>query len=201
MLSGFRVAPAPNSNINPSELAARGAAIQASLVSEFEKDQIEESTEAVVTVTPHLSNAIGLLTGNNDFTIIIEPETPVPVRRTAQITVKDGGDVLIRLAEGVRSVLVSTQDKPTTNGTAGSDDDDEDDSDDEPEELRSKVWMPDEVLAEAGLRGIKKGAKVEVQVNVAADLSVTLVCREIGGKGGVRGTIDAGRVELNGNAA
>lgn len=200
------IAPSTSTTaINPSELAARGAAIQASLIAEFEKEQIEESTEAVVTVTPHLSNAIGLVSGaegKEEFTVIIEPETPVPVRRTAQIAVKDGGDVLVRLAEGVRSIDVSREERLTTNGTAkDEEDEDEDDSDDEPEETRSKVWKPGKLLAEAGLRGVKKGGKVEVQVNVSADMSVTVVCREVGGKGGVRGVVEAGRVELNGRAA
>lgn len=194
-----------SSAINPSELSARGAAIQASLISEFEKEQIEASTEAVVTVTPHLTNAIGLISGaegKEEFTVVIEPETPVPVRRTAQIAVKAGGDVLIRLAEGVRIIDVSTDAKPTTNGAAKDSDDDEDeDSDDEPEEIRSKSWKAGKLLAEAGIRGVKKDGKVEVQVNVGADTSVTLVCREIGGKGGVRGVVEAGRVELNGSAA
>ena len=200
------IAPATSSTaINPSELTARGAAIQASLVAGFEKEQIEESTEAVVTVTPHLSSAIGLVSGpegKETFAMIVEPETPVPVRRTAQIAVKAGGDVLIRLAEGIRSIDVSKEDKPATNGNAkDSDDDDDDDSDDEPEETRSKSWKPGNLLAEAGIRGVKKGGKVEVQVNVAADMTVTVVCREVGGKGGVRGTIEAGRAHLNGNAA
>ena len=48
---------------------------------------------------------------------------------------------------------------------------------------------------------MKKGGKVEIQVNVSADLAVTLVCREVGGKGGVRGSIEAGRIEQNGSAA
>ena len=191
--------------VNPSELTARGAAIQASLISEFEAVDIESSTEAVVTVTPHLSSAIGLVTGSEGkegFSVIVEAETPVPVRRTVQLAVKAGGDVLIRLAEGVRDIKITKEEKPTANGTAGSDDEDEDeDSDDEPEEIRSKVWKLGKVLAEAGIRGVKKGGKVEVQVNVSADLGVTLVCREVGGKGGVRGTIEVGKVEQNGSAA
>ncbi|KAF2485988.1 heat shock protein-like protein 70 [Neohortaea acidophila] len=200
------ISPSTSSSaINPSELSARGAAIQASLISEFEKEQIEESTEAVVTVTPHLHNAIGLVVaggaaGKEEFSVLVEPETPVPVRRTAQLTVKDGGDVIIKLAEGGRSIVVSAAEKATTNGAADSDDED-DDSDDEPEENRSKVWATQKVIAEAGLRGVKKGGKIEVQVNVAADLSLTMVCREVGGKGGVRGVVQAARVELNGNAA
>ena len=198
------IAPSTSSTaVNPSELAARGAAVQASLISEFEAADIESSTEAVVTVTPHISNAIGLVTGaegKEGFAVIVEPETPVPVRRTAQIPVKSGGDVLLRIAEGVRDIKITKEEKPTTNGTAGSDDSD-DDSDDEPEEIRSKVWRPGRVLAEAGIKGVKKNGKVEVQVNVSVDLAVTVVCREVGGKGGVRGVIEAGRVEQNGSAA
>ena len=201
------ISPSTSSTaVNPSELTARGAAIQASLVSEFEKTDVEENTEAVVTVTPHLHHAIGLVTAGKDgkesFAVIVEPETPVPVRRTAQIPVSGGGDVLLRIAEGSPSIDVRTEEKPTTNGTAKDDDDDEDDddSDDEPEEVRSKVWTPGKLLAEAGIRGVKKGGKVEVQVNVGADLSVTVVCREVGGKGGVRGTIEAGKAEQNGSA-
>lgn len=190
--------------INPSELQARGAAIQASLVEGFEKEQIEESTEAVVTVTPHIPHAIGLVTsskgGEEEFHIIIEAETPVPVRRTAQIPVKAGGDVLLKIAEGKREIKITQEDRPTANGTKDSDDED-DDSDDEPEEIRSKIWRPGSVLAEAAIRGVKKGGKIEVQVNVAADLAVTVVCREVGGKGGVRGTVEAGKTALNGNAA
>ena len=198
------IAPSTSASaVNPSELSARGAAIQASLISEFEKDDIEASTEAVVTVTPHLSNAIGLVTGTEgkeQFAVIVNAETPVPVRRTAQIAVKNGGDVLLRLAEGVHDIKITKEKKPTTNGAADKDSDDDSD-DDEPEEVREKVWQPGRVLAEAGTRGVKKGGKVEVQVNVAVDMSVTLVCREVGGKGGVRGVVEAGRVELNGSAA
>ncbi|KAK3114780.1 Hsp70 protein that interacts with Zuo1p [Teratosphaeriaceae sp. CCFEE 6253] len=195
------IAPATSATaINPSELTARGAAIQASLVNGFEKVEVESSTEAVVTVTPHLQSAIGFATGNGGFAVVIAAETPVPVRRTAQIPVKDGGDVLVRLAEGVREIKVRTAEKGATNGTKG-DSDDEDDSDDEPEEVREVAWKVGKVVAEAGIRGVKKGGKVEVQVNVDAHLNVTVVCREVGGKGGVRGTVQAGKPEQNGSAA
>ncbi|KAK1093317.1 Hsp70 protein that interacts with Zuo1p [Friedmanniomyces endolithicus] len=182
---------------------AAGAAIQASLISGFEVEEIGSSTEAVVTVTPHLQHAIGLVTGEDGFAVIVPAETPAPVRRTAQVVVKQGGDVLVRLAEGVREISVRKEDKSMTNGNGkknDEDEDDEDDEDDEPEEVREKVWKAGKVLAEAGIRGVKKGGKVEVQVNVAADLSVTVVCREVGAKGGVRGTVPAGKAEQNGSA-
>lgn len=194
--------------VNPSELTSRGAAIQASLVAEFEKSDVEENTEAVVTVTPHLHHAIGLVTagegGKDAFSVIVEPETPVPVRRTAQIPVPAGGDVLLRFAEGSREIDVQKEEKPATNGTAKDDDDDEDDedddSDDEPEEIRSKKWKAGKMIAEAGIRGVKKDGKVEVQINVGVDMSVTVVCREVGGKGGVRGTVEGGKTQQNGSA-
>lgn len=200
------ISPSTSSTaVNPSELTARGAAIQASLVSEFEKADVEENTEAVVTVTPHTHHAIGLVTtdksGKENFAVIVEPETPVPVRRTAQIPVPSGGDVLLRIAEGSREIDVRTAEKAATNGTKEADDsEDDDDSDDEPEEIRSKVWKAGKMLAEAGIRGVKKGGKVEVQVNVGVDMGVTVVCREVGGKGGVRGAIEGGKEGLNGSA-
>ncbi|GAB7359561.1 hypothetical protein MBLNU230_g6749t1 [Neophaeotheca triangularis] len=192
------MAPASNSAaVNPSELGARGAAIQASLISEFEAKEIEASTEAVVTVTPHLSSAIGLVGEGDSFHPIVEANTAVPVRRTAQIPVKAGGDVLIRLAEGSSEIKVSTVEKPAANGEKSKDDEDsDDDSDDEPEEKREKVWKAGKVLAEAAVKEVKKGGKVEVQVSVTADLAVTLVCREVGGKGGVRGNLEG--VQTNG---
>ncbi|KAF2225306.1 Hsp70 protein-domain-containing protein [Elsinoe ampelina] len=197
--------------INPSELSARGAAIQASLISEFEKDDIEQSTHPVVTATPHLATAIGISTvaesvGEEVFGPIVEPNTAVPVRRTIEIPApKNGGDVLVRICEGVSEIKVTKpepKEKPATNGDKDSDDDDDDDDDEDEEEadIREKLWKQGKVLAEAGLKGVKKGGKVEVQVDVKADLSVSFIVREVGGKGGVRGSLAAGKVGENGSA-
>ncbi len=185
--------------INPSELQARGAALQASLIQEFDKEDIEQSTHPAVTAVAHLSSAIGVLSISGDsakgvFTPIITAETAVPARRVVQIaTPKEGGDVLIKIVEGASQIKVSKPEpKPKTNGENNdSDGSDEDDSDDEPEDVREKVWKVGNVLAEAAVKGVKKGNKVEVMVNVAGDLSVTVTCREIGGKGGVRGHLAA----------
>ncbi|TKX19011.1 hypothetical protein C1H76_8901 [Elsinoe australis] len=195
--------------INPSELAVRGAAIQASLIAEFEKDDIEQSTHAMVTVTPHLSTAIGISTvaesvGEEVFEPLIDANTAVPVRRTIEVPApKEGGDVLVRICEGVSHINVTKpepKEKPATNGDKDEDDSDEDFSDEEEEDIREKLWKQGAVLAEAGVKGVKKGGKVEVQVNVLADLSVSVVAREVGGKGGVRGTLAAGKVAENGSA-
>ena len=183
--------------ISPSELQARGAALQASLIQEYEAEDIEQSTHPAVTTVKHLTNAIGVLSISGDskqgvFTPVIAAETAVPARRTIQIsTPKEGGDVLVKIVEGGSHIKVTKpESKPKENGNKD-DDSDDDSSDEEPEEQREKVWKVGDALAEAAVKGVKKGGKVEVMINVAADLSVTVTAREVGGKGGVRGNLSA----------
>ncbi|KIW91113.1 uncharacterized protein Z519_08007 [Cladophialophora bantiana CBS 173.52] len=194
--------------LNPSELSARGAALQASLIQEFEKEDIDQSTHEMVTVTPHLTAAIGYqVTGQpvDSFTLIIPPDTAVPARRTKVVQGLEG-DVLIRIREGEREITVThrePQAKPETNGTKEEEDDDDEDEDeeDEAEEIREKVWRPKQPLAELVFRGLKKGSKVEVTVNVDAELALSITARELGGKGGIRGEIKASETaQQNGSA-
>ncbi|KAK7757630.1 Hsp70 protein that interacts with Zuo1p [Diatrype stigma] len=186
--------------INPSELQSRGAALQASLIQEYEADDVEQSTHPVVTTVKHITNAIGVVTlsddGEETFTPIIAPETAVPARRTVHVAApKDGGDVLIKIAEGNTHINVTKPEpKPKENGDKDGEDEDDsdfDDSDEEPEELREKVWKMGDTLAETAVKGVKKGSKVEVTINIAGDLGVTIAAREVGGQGGVRGTLKA----------
>lgn len=193
--------------IDPSSLSARGAAIQASLVQEFEKDDIDQSTHPMVTVTPHLRNAIGVMVVSEDvkkgvFTALVEKETAVPCRRTGVFAVpREGGDVIIKICEGLRDIKVSKKEKAQTNGKPASDDSDLDSDDDEDEEeIREKVWKVGTVLAEAAVKEVKKGGKVEVTIKVDADLGVQVEAREAGGKGGVRGTVEKAKVAENGSA-
>jgi len=157
----------------------------------------------MVTVTPHLRHAIGVLLVSDDpskglFRPVLEAETAAPARRMVQFGVpKEGGDVLVKVCEGVRDIKVSKKEKAKSNGNAESDD--EDDDSEEEEEVRERVWKVGKILAEAGLKGIKKGAKVEVMVNIGADMGVLVTVREVGGKGGVRGTLE--RVHENGTAS
>ncbi|KPI44029.1 Ribosome-associated complex subunit SSZ1 [Cyphellophora attinorum] len=204
------LAPATSTSaLNPSELSARGAALQANLIQEFEKEDIEQSTHEMITVTPHLSSAIGVVVSGqpeDSFTTVIPPATAAPARRTITISApKDGGDVLVRVVEGEREIEVTQPEPkaPKENGTKGEDDSDGDDDDSEEEEeepTRSKVWRSKRTLAEAVVRGVKKGGKVEVTVHVDADMSVAVTAREKGGKGGVRGTLGKPAVQENGHA-
>ena len=162
----------------------------------------------MVTVTPHLRNAIGVLVVSEDnekgiFTPLLEAETAVPARRAAQFaTPKEGGDVIVKVCEGLRDIKVTKPaPKPKTNEKGSNEDDDSDvDSDEEDEEIRKRVWKVGTVLAEASIKGVKKGGKVEVTVIVHANLGVQITAREVGGKGGVRGDLAKPAMVENGHA-
>jgi molecular chaperone DnaK (HSP70) len=198
------LAPATSATaINPSELSARGAAVQASLVQEFDKEDIDQSTHPMVTVTPHLHNAIGVqIVSKGDegaFAVMIAPDSAMPVRRTSLFKAP-AGDILVRVCEGEREIKVTKPEKPQTNGVKGSDDEDSDVDDDEEEDIRERVWKAKKTLAEFALKDLKKGGKIEVMVNVGADMALSITAREAGGKGGIRGNIDAPEVVENGKA-
>jgi hypothetical protein len=101
--------------------------------------------------------------------------------------------VLIKVVEGGSHIKV-TKPEPKSKAAkvedAGSDSD-EDESEEDEEDLREKVWKTGKELAEIAIRGVKAGGLVEIMVNVAGDLSVTLTAREVKGQGGVRGQLVA----------
>jgi len=200
--------------INPSDLAARGAAIQASLIQEFDKEDVEQSIHPMVTVTPHLTNAVGIqLVSANEgpdsgaiFRPLITADTALPARRVGQYaTPKAGGDVLIRVCEGTRDIKVTKPEpKPKSEKQVNRDDEDEesdfDSDEDEDEEIREIEWKTSQPIAEIAIKGVKAGGKVEVTINVNSDLAMQLTAREIGAKGGVRLAVDAPQVTENGSA-
>lgn len=195
------LAPAVSTGaINPSELAPRGAAIQASLISEFDKEDIEQSIHPAVTATPHLHNAIGVEFSSGDsteFAPLLHTETALPARRVAQyVAPKDGGDVFVRVCEGKRDVKVTKPEpKPKEEKPTGGDDDEDDsdfdDEEDEEEEIREIVWKTEKPIAELAVKGVKAGGKVELMVHVNADLGLQVTARAVDGQGAVRGVVDA----------
>jgi len=201
------IAPATSTAaINPSELAARGAALQASLIVEFEKEDIEQSTSEAVTVAPHLHNAIGVQTssakGVGNFSVIVPQDSSAPIRRTAFVSAP-AGDIVLKVFEGEREIKV-TKPEPKSNGAKVSevadDESEEDEDEDEDEEIREKTWKAKKPLAEFAFQGLKKGAKIEVTINVGPDLALSVSAREASGKSGVRGAIEKPDVVQNGKA-
>lgn len=174
--------------INPSELQVRGAAIQANLLKNYNLEEIKLYMNPSLSTSTYLSKAVGVLSISDDcnkgvFIPIIMEKTSVPARRSILITTpREGGDVLIKIVEGESCVKVSRPEpqKKSDKGkdTSDSELDSDSEQDDEEEEIREKVWQVGNVLAEAAVRGVKKGSKVEITVIISADLSLSLSCRE-----------------------
>lgn len=97
--------------------------------------------------------------------------------------------MIVRICEGVREIVVT---KPEKGPNGVEEDEDEEDSEEEEEleDVRSRVLKVDRVVAEAAIKGVKKGAKVEVTVNVGEDLGLTVAARVVGGQQGVRGSVE-----------
>lgn len=193
-----------NTALNPAFLSATGAAIQASLIQEFEKEDIDQSTHPMVTVTPHIQNAIGIqieAEGEpSSFEVVIPQDSATPVRKTKVLKSLSDGEMILRVCEGERKIKVTkpeSKSKAETNGEKESDEDS--DLDDEEEDTRERIWIATKPLGEIAAK-VKKGLKVEVMINVGADLSVSITAREVGAKTGVRGNIAKPDVVENGNA-
>lgn len=99
------------------------------------------------------------------------------------------GDVIVKICEGVREIVVSKSEaKP--NGVRDTADDDDSEEEDEEEEVRNRVFKVERVVAEAAVRGLTKGSKIEVTLNVGSDLGLSVAARVVGGQQGVRGTVE-----------
>lgn len=208
------VAPSTSATaINPSDLAARGAAYQASLIQEFDREDIEQSIDPIVTVTPHISNTIGVQLVSTEesaedavFRPLVNAETALPARRIAQYAVpKEGGDVLVRVCEGAREIKVTKPEpKPKEEKEADEEADEDEDSDfdseEEEEEIREVIWKVTKPIAEIAVKDVKAGGKVEVMININSDLGMQITAREVGAKGGVRVAVDAPKATENGSA-
>ncbi|KAJ8101353.1 heat shock protein 70 family [Lipomyces tetrasporus] len=186
--------------LNPAELVARGAAVQASLVQEFEKSDIVESMQPVVANAPHLSKPVGVVLGGGSFATILEGYTAVPIRRSRTFTApKEGGDIVVEIWEGESEIVTSKVERPKENGDAHEDDeegnfdDDDDFEDDEDDEERKKVVKAGTKMADVALKGVKAGAQIEVIINITAELNVIVAVRELGGQV-ARGEIEGSEI-------
>lgn len=179
------------------------------MVQEFDKEDIEQSIHPMVTVTPHLRNAIGVqfASGDNvDMKPLLYPETALPARRVAQyFPPKDGGDVFILVCEGTREIKVTKPEPKPNDGKPGKVEEDIDGSDldseeEDEEETREVVWKADKPIAELAVRGIRPGGKAEVMIHVNADLGLQVTAREVGGQNAARGVVEAPKTVENGSA-
>lgn len=198
------IAPSLDSKaLNPDELAVRGAALQASLISMYEQKEINESLHSVVTVAPHTVKPIGVLVSGLEtkdgkkeettFVPLVEINTPLPFR-TSHVFKAGSESALISVYEGEASIKTVVLEKAPKEEKKEEDEEEswDEDSDDEPEEVRFKVHKPTTKLAEAGLTGLTQGNSVEVTINITRDLKVQVSAREVKqGGAAVRGELPA----------
>ena len=94
----------------------------------------------------------------------------------------------MKICEGIREIVVTKPEKKEK-AAAADDDDEEDDSEDEEEETRDVVWKVERVVAEAAVKGVKKGQKIEVGVTVGSDMAMTVTARIVGTAVAIRGDV------------
>ncbi|PWW80500.1 hypothetical protein C7212DRAFT_355976 [Tuber magnatum] len=142
--------------------------IQASLIDEFDKQGNEQSTHVAVCLAPRLSHPIGVIIGeDNSFQTILEAQSTAPTRRIARSDVLSDGDVIVRIYEDIREIVVEKVERQVS-GENREDDGGEADGDDEVEEAEASnpVLNVHKVTPEAATKGITKSGKVEVTIDI-----------------------------------
>ncbi|KAI5955047.1 SSZ1 [Candida jiufengensis] len=169
------IAPSTDSKaLNPSELVARGAALQASLIEQFDESEINESLQPIVVNTQHLSKSIGIKDAEGKFQPILVAETAYPIKKSIEVTNGDSSSVLIQLYEGIRKIK-----ETVIEVEKDEDDSEEEDSDEEPEIEREAVYEAGDLLAEFSLKDLKPNSKLEVTVNITQNGVLHVSGREL----------------------
>ncbi|EDK47435.1 conserved hypothetical protein [Lodderomyces elongisporus NRRL YB-4239] len=160
---------------NPSELVARGAALQAALIEGFDQEEINESLQPIVVNTQHLLKPIGIKDADGKFVPILVAETAYPIKRSLEVTNGENSTVSIQLYEGKRTVKETV----VENAHDDEEDSEDEDSEEEPEIEREVVYEAGDLLAELSLSDLKPNAKVEVTVNITQNGVLHLTGREL----------------------
>ena len=156
-------------SLNPSELSSLGAAVQASLVADYDQDDIKENSHAVVTSVPHLAAPLGVKDGS-DFITVLDIHTALPSRRTVSITAK-AGENKIEIYEGKHDIKITELPKPEPDSDAS-----DDDEDDEIRTERSRITVPGTKVTELSIDA-DAGKKIAVMIQVDAEQAITVSAR------------------------
>lgn len=155
-------------SLNPSEMSSLGAAVQASLIADYEEEEVIEGTQAIITSAPHLAAPIGIKQGEQ-FTTVLDIYTPLPSRRTVNIPYQSGP---IEIYEGKLDVKVNTLPAPEP------DSEDEDDEPAEPQTEKVRHVVPSTKLASLEAHG-EAGKSIAVMVQVDVESKVTVSARVV----------------------
>lgn len=164
------VAPSRDTKaIDPDELIARGCAIQGSLVSGLDKDELREIEKHLQGI--HLAKAVGIVLGDKVIPIL-KAHTLFPTKKTVDI---EGTADKIQIAE-LETEIRTTVHKPEPKTAEAGEDDESDwgDSEDDEFEERELVYKPTNVLAEIDVP-VSTHAKVTLYLTAAHKLQVAVV--------------------------
>ncbi|KAI7873301.1 heat shock protein 70 family [Mucor mucedo] len=170
------------SELEADEVVARGCAIQGSLISSFEKEDIEAAIHPVVTLAPNTSKAIGVINAKGEFVTVIPRATALPTRRVFEFSNAEANQThaYVALFEGDHVV-----EKTEVKHEAPAAEEGEEAYEDEVETVTKVFQKPAAKLIEASLplehAAKAKGSKIEVQITVDAKSNLTLVLREKNG--------------------
>ncbi|EMG48200.1 SSZ1 Ribosome-associated complex subunit SSZ1 [Candida maltosa Xu316] len=169
------IAPSLDSKaLNPSELVALGAALQASLIESFDESEIKESLQPIVVNTQHLSKPIGIKDAEGNFQPILVTETAYPIKKSIEVTNGESSSVVVELYEGKRTIK-----ETVIEPEAAEDSEDEDSEEEEPEIKKEVVYACGDKLAELSLKDLKPNSKLEVIVNITQNGVLHLSGREL----------------------
>lgn len=165
------IAPSTDSKATyPEELVARGASIQASLLENFDDEEIAESQSPIIINTQHLTKAIGLVGAEGEFITVLKQESTYPIRKTLTLN-SPKGDVLLTIVEGEATV------KETTLEPEAPEDDEDEYSDEEPEVIKEKLYIPGKKLAELAVRDVTTDT-LDVVFNITKEGTLSVSARE-----------------------
>lgn len=173
--------------INPSELAARGAALQASIMPTTDKKEIEQTIHPVITSTPHLTRAIGVLSPKNMLQIVVPSQSPLPARRAVILNNLDNEkDTVLRICECFTEIETESIIRASQDGREKESDEEEENA---VEEIRKAVQKTSNILAECFMKDLDTASKVEVMIDIDINLTINISLRQIGRPGGLRGEV------------
>lgn len=98
--------------------------------------------------------------------------------------------MIVKICEGVREIVVSKPEAKPNGVKEVIGDDDSEEEEEEEADVRNRVFKVERVVAEAAVRDVPKGSKIEVTLNVGSDLGLSVAARVIGGQQGARGTVE-----------
>jgi heat shock protein 1/8 len=173
-------------DLDPSQLIAKGAALQARLISELPEDSpliraFEDGTEVVKTKSS--SKPIGLVfPGAEEQVVVVVPShAPLPARRTVQFKSPGGKRLGMDIYEGEEVLrVIPGQEKPKVERDA--DDDDEEEEEEEPQ--KEVIVTKGQHLGSFVLPLDPKKELVEIRIDVHLDRSIHVAGRTISGTSG-----------------